>query len=31
MAGLRVAAECANYVADFKERHKRKRNFLKLL
>jgi len=31
MAGLRDAAEQATYVADLKERHKRKRNFMKLL
>lgn len=31
MAGLRDAAEQATYVADLRERHKRKRNFMKLL
>jgi tetratricopeptide (TPR) repeat protein len=31
MAGLRKAAEHATYVADLKERHRRKRNFMKLL
>jgi tetratricopeptide (TPR) repeat protein len=31
MASLRDAAEQATYVADLKERHKRKRNFMKLL
>ncbi len=31
MAGLRDAAEQATYVADLTERHKRKRNFMKLL
>jgi hypothetical protein len=31
MAGLRIAAEHATYVADLKERHRRKRNFMKLL
>jgi hypothetical protein len=31
MAGLRPAAEQATYLADLKERHKRKRNFMKLL
>jgi len=31
MAGLRDSAELAVYVADLKERHRRKRNFMKLL
>jgi hypothetical protein len=31
MAGLRDAAEQATYVVDLKERHRRKRNFMKLL
>jgi uncharacterized Zn finger protein len=31
LAGLRDAAEQAAYLADLKERHKRKRNFMKLL
>lgn len=31
MAGLREAAEQAAYVAELKDRHKRKRNFMKLL
>jgi len=31
MAGLRGAAEQAAYVAELKERHRRKRNFMKLL
>jgi tetratricopeptide (TPR) repeat protein len=31
MAGLRKAAEHAIYMADLKERHRRKRNFMKLL
>jgi hypothetical protein len=31
MAGLRKVAEHATYMADLKERHRRKRNFMKLL
>jgi uncharacterized Zn finger protein len=31
MAGLRDAAEHAAYMADLKERHRRKRKFMKLL